>query len=406
MLRTNKKFILSSFGLLSALLFTVQAQAATQHVLIAPDCLINKTSSSFHSLATTNSFSLISTDNAGIEQLIAVKNASKELCGGFVDVTHAWNQYSTHVGDADAKSFLIRQTNKPNNIQNNLSYDIKYQKQVNELLAQTNPQEMWDFLTELSSAQDRYADSDTGIAAANWIKTQVETFAKNYHRDDVTVYTISTNGYKQPSVVAKIGNSSVPGIVIGAHMDTISGSFRKAPGADDDGSGSVTVLETARTLLASGMTFKKPIYLIWYAAEEEGLVGSSSVVAEFKKKQIPVEAVMHFDLTGYAHNNESTMWLMDDYVDKNLVTYISKLIDAYVKVPVKHSNCGYACSDHATWTMNGYSAAIPAEAAYEDTNPNIHSSRDTMDKLSLKHMTDYLKLASAFAVEMAEPVSK
>ena len=112
MLRTNKKFILSSFGLLSALLFTVQAQAATQHVLIAPDCLINKTSNSFHSLATTNSFSLITTDNAGVEQLIAAKNTGKELCGGFVDVTSAWKQYSMQLaGNSDANAFLIRQTN-------------------------------------------------------------------------------------------------------------------------------------------------------------------------------------------------------------------------------------------------------------------------------------------------------
>ena len=262
---------------------------------------------------------------------------------------------------------------------------------------------MWDMLTELSSAQDRYANSDTGVEAANWIKTQVENFAKDYHREDVTVYTITTNGYKQPSVVAKIGDSSAPGIVIGAHMDTISGAFRKAPGADDDGSGSVTVLETARVLLSSTTHFKKPIYLVWYAAEEEGLVGSSSVVAEFKKKNIPVESVLHFDLTGYAHNNESTMWLMDDYVDKNLVAFLEKLINTYIQVPVKHSNCGYACSDHATWTMNGYSAAIPAEAAYEDTNPNIHSSRDTMDKLSLDHMTNYLKLAIVFAAKTANP---
>jgi leucyl aminopeptidase len=100
------------------------------------------------------------------------------------------------------------------------------------------------------------------------------------------------------------------------------------------------------------------------------------------------------------------MYLIDDYVDKNLSAYLGKLIDTYVKQPIKHTRCGYACSDHASWTQGGYAAAIPAESAYEDTNPSIHSSQDTMDKLSLSHMTDYLKLATAFAVEMAEPVNK
>jgi leucyl aminopeptidase len=34
----------------------------------------------------------------------------------------------------------------------------------------------------------------------------------------------------------------------------------------------------------------------------------------------------------------------------------------------------------------------------------MHSSADTIEKLSLKHMTDYAKLAVAFATELAEPI--
>lgn len=73
---------------------------------------------------------------------------------------------------------------------------------------------------------------------------------------------------------------------------------------------------------------------------------------------------------------------------------------------MKHSRCGYACSDHASWTNGGFAATIPAEAAYENTNPDLHTSQDTMDNLSLDHMTDYAKLAVAAAVELAEPVTK
>jgi len=412
MLRKNKKLILFSFGLLSAISFTVKAQSVDQHILVAPECLLKNTNNSYKPLASAKSLSLIAADNASIEQLVAAKNANKTLCGGFMDVTRAWNKYNAiHPASTDqAKSFLMQYTSQNQSLSPQKKkkpvYEIKYQKQVTQLLTQLNPQEMWGLLTTLSSSQDRYANSDNGVNAANWLKTQVETFAKENNRNDVTVYTIATEGYKQPSVVAKIGNSSGPGIVIGAHMDTLSGSFRKMPGADDDGTGTVTVLEAARTLLSSGMTFKKPIYFVWYAAEEEGLVGSESVVNEFTSNNIPVDAVLHFDLTGFAYKNDPTMWLIDDYVDKNLSLYLGKLIDAYVKQPVKHTRCGYACSDHARWTEGGYAAAIPAESAYEDTNPNIHSSQDTMDKLSLSHMTDYVKLAAAFAIEMAEPAGK
>ena len=44
-------------------------------------------------------------------------------------------------------------------------------------------------------------------------------------------------------------NSSLPAVIFGAHLDSIaSGVNGRAPGADDDGSGSVTLLEALRAL--------------------------------------------------------------------------------------------------------------------------------------------------------------
>lgn len=392
---------------MSLLAYNTAVAANDNHIVVAPTCLIKQMSTT--PMASTKEFVLLNVNNAGIDQLIEAKANRKTLCGGFVDVTADYNTYSAkHLTGNKAQAFLSNYT-KPHqqkfaDVQPD--YTIKHEKEVAAVYEKINPTQMWDYLTTLTSFKDRYSNSDTGVQAAEWFKSNIETIAKENNRDDVTVTLITTGGgYKQPSVLVKLGTSNEPGIVIGAHMDTLSASRENKPGADDDGSGSVCVLETARTLISSGMQFKKPIYFVWYAAEEQGLVGSGFVVSEFKKKNIPVDAVLHFDLTGYAHNNEPTMWLMDDYVNRDLVTYLETLIKTYVKQPVKHSRCGYACSDHANWTKAGYAAAIPAEAAYEDSNPYMHSARDTMDKLSLSHMTDYLKLATAFAVEMADPTT-
>ena len=177
------------------------------------------------------------------------------------------------------------------------------------------------------------------------------------------------------------------------------------PGADDDASGTVTVLEAARTLLASGMQFNKPIYFIWYAAEEDGLLGSRDVVSQFKNKNIPIDAVLQLDMTGYAGKNQSnpTMWLINDYVNQSLTAFLETLINTYVKQPIGHTQCGYACSDHARWTNKQIPAAFPFEAEFGHDNPDVHTSRDTVNNLSLNHMTDFAKLAVAFAVELAEP---
>jgi leucyl aminopeptidase len=211
---------------------------------------------------------------------------------------------------------------------------------------------------------------------------------------------VKTGWYKQPSLVTVIGKDiKAPAVVLGAHMDTLDG---RMPGAGDDGSGSSSIMEMARVLLASKTSFKRPIYIIWYAAEERGLVGSQYVVEHFMEHKIPVKAAIQFDMTGYRVDAaDPTMWVFTDYTDKGLSNYVAKLIETYVHVPVDYSKCGYGCSDHASWTEEHIPAAFPCESNFEDHNPYIHTSSDTMDLLSLEHMTNFSKLAIAFAIELA-----
>jgi leucyl aminopeptidase len=193
-------------------------------------------------------------------------------------------------------------------------------------------------------------------------------------------------------------------------MDTDTGLFPtpdigREPGGDDDGSGTVTNLGIARTILSSGMQFKKPIYFIWYAAEEKGLVGSRYVVTDFVNKKISVDAVLQLDMTGYANSNDPTIWLITDNINNDLTDYLETLVKTYVNQPVGRTRCGYACSDHASWNKRGFTAAFPFEAAFGKDDPYIHTANDVMDVLSLSHITDFAKLGTAFAVELAEPVA-
>jgi len=417
MLRKNNKFTLLSLGLLSTIAMTVQADPiAKQHIIVAPQCLIKNLSTHYNTLSSTTSLALIETNHVGIDALIEAKNIRTTTpCGGFMDVTDAWNEYHpTNFSTLDRATSFLHNYATPNPKLHHLTkpeYTIRYQDQVNQLLTQIfTPQNIWADLTQFSDTHstqfpDRYANSSTGVKAATWLKEKVEAMAKDHNRSDITVYTVATGTqYKQPSVVVKIGDSNEPGIVIGGHMDTLSSSWELKPGADDDGSGSMTVMEVARTLIASGMHFKKPIYIIWYSAEELGLIGSGYVVKDFKKKNIPVDAVLQLDMTGYANNNDPTIWLITDNVNNDLTAYLETLVKTYVKQPVGRTQCGYDCSDHASWNQAGFAASFPFEAQFGKDDPYIHTSRDTMDILSLSHMADFAKLGVAFAVELAEPL--
>lgn len=393
--------------LLSCLSATVLAQISPPiHTLIAPNCLMKELKQDYTALAQSGDFNLIQVDENGLNHLINIKTAKmSQSCGGFMNVSSEWSAQGK-LKNVGAKQFLKEQLLPPKKISSDENYQIKYEAQVKQLLSQMNKQRMWDDLAILTKFDDRYYQSNNGLKAANWIKTQIENIAKESNHKDVGVYLLPTHNYKQPSVVAKFGNSDEPGIVLGGHMDTLDSAWGGLkPGADDDGSGAVTVLEVARTLLKSGMQFKKPIYFVWYAAEEIGLVGSKVVVKEFKTKGIPVSAAVQFDMTGYAHKGDLTMYLMDDYVNKDLNAFTENLIKTYVKAPVKHDRCGYACSDHASWYYGGVPSVVPFEASMRTHNPDIHTSADKMDNLSLDHMEHFAKLGIALAIELAEPVS-
>ncbi len=399
------KRILESAAVIFTLILACSAQAAlvTSHYIVAPQCLLDKADFSHTQLAAYRNLKLIRTNDSGVDQLMAAKVKPPTLlepCGGFVDVTAAWNE-KKKVNPRDFLTSYARQTELVALNQKIIDYKIQYEAEVNQLLKTLNPSAMWSDLQVLTAFSDRYINSKHGLEAATWLKTQVELLAKNANRTDVTTQFVQTGFYKQPSLVVKLGNSTLPGIVIGAHMDTLNSTFELKPGADDDGSGSVTVMQIARTLIQSHLQFEKPIYFIWYAGEEEGLIGSGYVVKHFKEQKIPVEAVLHFDMTGFAYQNDPTIYLINDNVNENLTHYLETLITTYVKQPVKYSRCGYQCSDHATWNQAGYPASLPFEAAFEHYNPDIHSSRDQMEKLSLTHMDDFAKLGVAFGVELA-----
>lgn len=414
MLRKHKKMAIFSFGLLSAISLAVQAAPVSdKHIVVAPQCLMKNVNpnTDYKTLSTTTSLTLIETNSAGIDALIEAKNTRTATpCGGFMDATTAWEEYKSKISSSSqrAKSFLKSYEKTAKHSEGH--YAIQYENQVNQLLAQFNPQLIWSDLTDFSNTDnnhfpDRYANSDTGVKAAMWLKGKIEKMATDNNRTDITAYTVATGtNYKQPSVVVKIGNSNAPGIVIGGHMDTLSSRHGVMPGADDDGSGSMTVMSVARTLISSGMQFKKPIYIIWYSAEELGLIGSGYVVKDFVNKKIPVDAVLQFDMTGYTNQNDPTLWLVTDHVNPDLTNYLETLVKTYVKQPVGRTRCGYACSDHASWSQAGFKSSFPFEAAFNKDDPYIHTSDDKMDILSLNHMADFAKLGIAFAVELAEPV--
>ncbi len=387
-------------GLFAGLALTAQfawSEAPTPHEqLKVPQCLASKMDVSYNTLAENSKFKIIDIPSENIDDL--AKLAEKVRCGRFVNVTH---QLESEADQRPTALQLLVTPDVKTLTASGESYELRHFAEVEAAVAKVDSDNIWQTLTHLTAYYNRSSTKDTGVEAAEWLQSQFEKMAVEYGREDTATYFVKTGRYyKQPSLVTVIGKDiKAPAVVLGAHMDTLDG---RMPGAGDDGSGSSSVMEAARVLLSSETPLKRPVYIIWYAAEERGLVGSQYVVRDFLKQSIPVKAALQLDMTGFRNDaNDRTIWVYRDYTDRKLSDFLAELIKTYVKVPVDYSRCGYGCSDHASWMEKGIPAVFPCETNFEDHNPYIHSPSDTMALLSLDHMTNFSKLALAFAIELA-----
>ncbi|KAJ2605372.1 hypothetical protein H4R99_001171 [Coemansia sp. RSA 1722] len=209
---------------------------------------------------------------------------------------------------------------------------------------------------------------------------------------------------KQPSVIARIDGSEKPDeiLVVSAHQDSInidSPVNGRAPGADDDGSGSVTILETLRVLYSSGLCPKRSVEFHWYAGEEGGLLGSADVSKAYADKTVVAD--LHFDMTGYPMDPPA-VGIVTDYTDADMNRFLRMIVKGYTDLPTKDFQCGYACSDHASWHERGVKSALPFENQYVDGNQNIHTTNDTIDTVDFNHLLKFVKIALGFIIEVSD----
>ncbi|KAH9847040.1 Zn-dependent exopeptidase [Lenzites betulinus] len=276
---------------------------------------------------------------------------------------------------------------------------------VTPILKTLSTTNMQSYLTTLTAYNNRYYTSTTGKAASQWIFDKITELAGT--RSGITVSKF-THSWAQFSVVARFeGKSSGPVTIIGAHEDSInlsSPTSGRAPGADDDGSGTVNLIEVFRALVAAGFTPSTPVEFHWYSGEEAGLLGSQAIAKSYKSKGTTVKAFLELDMSAYfAPGSKEVIALESDYSDSGLTSFLKQLIDTYSTLDwAMDTACGYACSDHASWYQQGYTTGMLYEAVTGKDNPNIHSTGDTtsVSGFSWSHSLEFAKVALAYVYEL------
>lgn len=203
-------------------------------------------------------------------------------------------------------------------------------------------------------------------------------------RDDINVYATYT-GDKDSSDY----------LIIGAHHDKVEIS----PGANDNGTGSVALIEMARQYIAR----EEPINIMFasYGMEELGLIGSAQHaqgLSETEKEKIV--GMINLDTIGngpyLALITEDSYSETDPWMNEIIINTADNM-----DIELKPINVPFASSDQSSYMEVGVRATFLCRI-YERGVPDIHTPEDKVEKIKPEEVAEVADLAYVSALSMYE----
>lgn len=202
-------------------------------------------------------------------------------------------------------------------------------------------------------------------------------------------------------------------IVISAHYDHIGVKDGEVfNGADDDGSGTVALLEIAQAFKIAkneGHGPKRSILFLHVTGEEHGLHGSryyaenplfplANTITDINIDMIGRRDELHKDSNNYVY------LIGSDYLSTDLYNICEDANKKYVNLFLDYKfndradpNRFYYRSDHYNFAKNG----IPSVFLFNGVHADYHKATDEVDKIEFDALTKRTQLAFAIAWELA-----
>ncbi len=187
------------------------------------------------------------------------------------------------------------------------------------------------------------------------------------------------------NIVGFIDNKAPYTVVIGAHYDHLgmggeNSRYKGKPmvhnGADDNGSGTVGVIELARHLINS--TNKNNNYLfIAFTGEEKGLLGSSYFVKSDAYDLNKINYMLNLDMIGRLDslNNMTIIGTGSSPVWDSIIKHTNNGL-----LSIKTSPSGVGGSDHTSFYLKN----IPVLFFFTGIHKDYHTPSDDIEKINFK----------------------
>ncbi|MCF6360453.1 MAG: M20/M25/M40 family metallo-hydrolase [Cyclobacteriaceae bacterium] len=171
---------------------------------------------------------------------------------------------------------------------------------------------------------------------------------------------------KARNIIATLQGTELPTekIVLGGHLD----SWDLATGAIDNGIGSFSVLDIARSFKANKLQPKRTVKFVLFMGEEQGLLGSKYLVSQaIENGNIAnIKAMMNLDMTGNPIGINASGKDVDSLFFQQLGEHIQQVDSSYQN---KFSSRAGLHSDHQPFMLEG----VPIVSLHSNMERSIYN---------------------------------
>ncbi|MDQ7798390.1 MAG: M28 family peptidase [Candidatus Edwardsbacteria bacterium] len=223
-------------------------------------------------------------------------------------------------------------------------------------------------------------------------------------------FTSYTQSYFSNSETYKIRNviATIPGAldtesvyVVGGHFDTSVWPYNPwAPGADDNGSGTTAVLQTARILAANPPN--TTVKLVALDCEEWGLYGAEHYAAQVLSQGMKVQCMLNYDMIGSIGND--SLFVSKLYPGSETYAHLLGLMAVWYGrtsdtnlVPV-YNSVYLNGSDSWEFYLRGFPVTYSEEYNF---SPVYHQTNDSTSYMNMRYCTSNIKAGVGLLTTMA-----
>jgi hypothetical protein len=295
---------------------------------------------------------------------------------------------------------------------------VELDPRIEELLEEVSEEHLEYLLTTLVGFETRNTlssvdDPDRGIGAARrWMVEEMAGYSPRLQVSldcyDVLASGRVTRDVEICNVMAVLPGRSDRRIYVSGHYDSLAWPDddtadpwaehdHPAPGANDDGSGTVVAMELARVLSQSGLDFDATLVFIGFAGEEQGLFGARLHAHRALQEGIRIDAVFNNDIVGNIHAgdgqvNGTAVRVFapgpDDSPARQLARYIGRFGSAYmphhdIRLVGREDRFGRG-GDHTPFNYWGFAAVRFTEVM--ENYARQHTVEDTLDGVNFPYL--------------------